>query len=140
MLLSDTALQETVMDTNVFTRMFPDAKLKIINALKTNNEIVAMTGDGVNDGPALKAAHIGIAMGKKGTEMAKEAASLILLEDDLSKMIDAVAMGRKIYTNLKKSYSIHYIYSYTYYSYRIYSISFYNGFIPIFFRQYILFF
>ena len=103
MLLSDTALQETVMHTNVFTRMFPDAKLKIINALKTNNEIVAMTGDGVNDGPALKAAHIGIAMGKKGTEMAKEAASLILLEDDLSKMIDAVAMGRKIYTNLKKA-------------------------------------
>ncbi len=103
MVLSDTALQETVMHTNVFTRMFPDAKLKIINALKTNNEIVAMTGDGVNDGPALKAAHIGIAMGKKGTEMAKEAASLILLEDDLSKMIDAVAMGRKIYTNLKKA-------------------------------------
>jgi Ca2+-transporting ATPase len=83
--------------------MFPDAKLKIINALKAKNEIVAMTGDGVNDGPALKAAHIGIAMGKKGTEIAKQAASLILLEDDLSKMVDAVAMGRKIYTNLKKA-------------------------------------
>ena len=91
------------MDTNVFTRMFPDAKLKIINALKANNEIVAMTGDGVNDGPALKAAHIGIAMGKKGTEIAKQAASLVLVEDDLSKMVDAVAMGRKIYTNLKKA-------------------------------------
>ena len=103
MKLPDAELQERVVDTNVFTRMFPDAKLKIINALKAKNEIVAMTGDGVNDGPALKAAHIGIAMGKKGTEIAKQAASLILLEDDLSKMVDAVAMGRKIYTNLKKA-------------------------------------
>jgi len=92
-----------VMETSIFTRMFPEAKLKIINALKSNHQIVAMTGDGVNDGPALKAAHIGIAMGKKGTEIAKQAASLILLEDDLSKMVDAVAMGRKIYTNLKKA-------------------------------------
>ncbi|MEN0054213.1 MAG: cation-translocating P-type ATPase [Mucilaginibacter sp.] len=83
--------------------MFPDAKLKIINALKSNHEIVAMTGDGVNDGPALKAAHIGIAMGKKGTEIAKQAASLILLNDDLSKMVDAVASGRRIYENLKKA-------------------------------------
>lgn len=103
MKLDDAALQACVMDTNVFTRMFPEAKLKIINALKANNQIVAMTGDGVNDGPALKAAHIGIAMGKKGTEIAKQAASLILLEDDLSKMVDAIAMGRKIYTNLKKA-------------------------------------
>jgi P-type Ca2+ transporter type 2C len=101
--LNDPALQEAVMTTQVFTRMFPEAKLKIINALKEKNQIVAMTGDGVNDGPALKAAHIGIAMGKKGTEIAKQAASLILLEDDLSKMVDAVAMGRKIYTNLKKA-------------------------------------
>ncbi len=103
MKLSDAELQRVVLDTNVFTRMFPDAKLKIINALKAQNEIVAMTGDGVNDGPALKAAHIGIAMGKKGTEIAKQAASLILQEDDLSKMVDAVAMGRKIYSNLKKA-------------------------------------
>lgn len=103
MKLNETDLQSCVMNTAIFTRMFPDAKLKIINALKANNQIVAMTGDGVNDGPALKAAHIGIAMGKKGTEIAKQAASLILLEDDLSKMVDAIAMGRKIYTNLKKA-------------------------------------
>ena len=101
--LSEKELQVKVMDTAIFTRMFPEAKLKIINALKSNNQIVAMTGDGVNDGPALKASHIGIAMGQKGTEIAKQAASLILLEDDLSKMVDAVAMGRKIYTNLKKA-------------------------------------
>ena len=103
MTLSDSQLQERVLDTNIFTRMFPDAKLKIINALKVKNEIVAMTGDGVNDGPALKATHIGIAMGKKGTEIAKQAASLVLVDDDLSKMVDAIAMGRKIYANLKKA-------------------------------------
>lgn len=103
MKLSDSELQSCVMHTSIFTRMFPEAKLKIIQALKSNKQIVAMTGDGVNDGPALKAAHIGIAMGKKGTEIAKQAASLILLEDDLASMVDAVAMGRKIYTNLKKA-------------------------------------
>ena len=103
MKLPEKELQKCVMETNIFSRMFPEAKLKIINALKLNNQIVAMTGDGVNDGPALKAAHIGIAMGKKGTEVAKQAASLILLEDDLSKMVDAIAMGRKIYANLKKA-------------------------------------
>lgn len=103
MRLSDEELKDCVMSTSIFSRMFPEAKLKIINALKANQQIVAMTGDGVNDGPALKAAHIGIAMGKKGTEIAKQAASLILLEDDLSKMVDAVAMGRKIYANLKKA-------------------------------------
>lgn len=103
MKLSDEELKAKVMQTNIFTRMFPDAKLRIINALKANNHVVAMIGDGVNDGPALKAAHIGVAMGKKGTEIAKQAASLILLEDDLSKMVDAVAMGRRIYTNLKKA-------------------------------------
>ena len=103
MKLSDAELKKKVSETNLFTRMFPDAKLRIINALKSNNEIVAMTGDGVNDGPALKAAHIGIAMGKKGTEIAKEAASLILIKDDLLNMVDAIAMGRKIYSNLKKA-------------------------------------
>jgi P-type Ca2+ transporter type 2C len=103
MLLSDADLKEKVKNTFVFTRMFPEAKLKIINVLKAQDEIVAMTGDGVNDGPALKAAHIGIAMGKKGTEIAKQAASLILLEDNLDKMVDAVAMGIRIYSNLKKA-------------------------------------
>ncbi len=103
MQLSEEELKSKVATTQIFTRMFPEAKLKIINALKANREIVAMTGDGVNDGPALKAAHIGIAMGKKGTEIAKQAASLILVKDDLSKMVDAVAMGRRIYTNLKKA-------------------------------------
>ncbi len=103
MTMTEAELQSCVMNTHVFARMFPEAKLKIINALKASHQVVAMTGDGVNDGPALKAAHIGIAMGKKGTEIAKQAASLILLEDDLSKMVDAVAMGRKIYNNLKKA-------------------------------------
>ena len=103
MAMDETTLKEKVMETTIFTRMFPEAKLKIIEALKANNQIVAMTGDGVNDGPALKSAHIGIAMGKKGTEIAKEAANLILIEDDLAKMIDAIAMGRKIYVNLKKA-------------------------------------
>jgi Ca2+-transporting ATPase len=101
--LKEDELRTRVISTSVFTRMFPEAKLKIINALKAEHQIVAMTGDGVNDGPALKAAHIGIAMGKKGTEIAKQAASLILLNDDLSNMVDAIAMGRKIYTNLKKA-------------------------------------
>jgi Ca2+-transporting ATPase len=103
MKLNQKELKKYVMDTNIFTRMFPEAKLKIIEALKSNHQIVAMTGDGVNDGPALKAAHIGVAMGKKGSEIAKQAASLILLDDDLSKMVVSVAMGRKIYSNLKKA-------------------------------------
>ena len=101
--LSATELQQKVREVHIFTRMFPEAKLKVIEALKSNGEIVAMTGDGINDGPALKAAHIGIAMGRKGTAIAKDSAALILLEDDLSRMVDAIAMGRKIYDNLKKA-------------------------------------
>jgi len=103
MKMNDATLKQKVMETAIFTRMFPEAKLKIIQALKDNNQIVAMTGDGVNDGPALKSAHIGIAMGKKGTEIAKQAANLILIDDDFAKMTDAIAMGRKIYVNLKKA-------------------------------------
>ncbi|MFN3754953.1 cation-translocating P-type ATPase [Flavobacterium sp.] len=103
MAMDEATLKGKVMETTIFTRMFPEAKLKIIQALKDNSQIVAMTGDGVNDGPALKSAHIGIAMGKKGTEIAKQAANLILIDDDFSKMTDAIAMGRKIYLNLKKA-------------------------------------
>jgi Ca2+-transporting ATPase len=101
--MDDNTLQQKVMETGIFARMFPEAKLKVVNALKAQGQIVAMTGDGVNDGPALKAAHIGIAMGKKGTEIAKQASSLILVDDDLARMVDAVAMGRKIYISLKNA-------------------------------------
>ena len=101
--LSETEMQETLEKVNIFTRMFPEAKLAAINALKNDQEIVAMTGDGVNDAPALKDAHIGIAMGNKGTEIAKQAAALVLADDDLSRMVDAVGIGRRIYTNIKKA-------------------------------------
>lgn len=96
-------LQEAVKTVNIFARMFPEAKLRVIDALKANGEIVAMTGDGVNDAPALKSAHIGIAMGKKGTEMARQAADLILTDDDLNKVAEAILQGRKIFSNLKKA-------------------------------------
>ena len=96
-------LKRTVQSINVFARMFPDAKLKVIEALKANGEIVVMTGDGVNDGPALKSASIGIAMGKRGTEIARQASDLILTDDNLEKMVIAIREGRKIFTNLKKA-------------------------------------
>ncbi|WP_229374723.1 cation-translocating P-type ATPase [Fibrella rubiginis] len=96
-------LQAQVAQTAVFARMFPDAKLRVVAALKQTGEIVAMTGDGVNDGPALKAAHIGVAMGRRGTEVAKQAASLVLVNDDLGSMVEAIAQGRRIYQNLKKA-------------------------------------
>jgi P-type Ca2+ transporter type 2C len=103
MQLNEMDRAKKIAETSIFTRMFPEAKLEIINTLKSQNQIVGMIGDGVNDGPALKAAHIGISMGKQGSEIAKQAASLILTHDDFGKMIDAVAMGRKIYNNLKKA-------------------------------------
>jgi len=101
--MNEQLLREKVSGVDIYARMFPDAKLKVIEALKANGEVVAMTGDGVNDGPALKAAHIGIAMGMRGSEIAKKAASLILMDDDLVHMVDAVALGRRIYENLKKA-------------------------------------
>lgn len=103
MQLSDAEFDQKVMQTNIFTRVFPEVKLKIVNSLKSQGEIVGMTGDGVNDAPALKASHIGIAMGKRGSDIAKEASSLILSDDDFAKMVEGVAMGRKIYFNLKKA-------------------------------------
>lgn len=101
--MSDETIAQKVRDVDVYARMFPEAKLKVVEAYKRNGEIVAMTGDGVNDGPALKAAHIGIAMGQRGTEIAKQAASLILTDDNLQHMVEAVALGRRIYENLKKA-------------------------------------
>lgn len=101
--LDEKGLRQKVKQVNIFARMFPEAKLKVIEALRDNGEIVAMTGDGVNDAPALKAAHIGIAMGIRGSEVAKSTASLILTDDDLGHMTEAVALGRKIYDNLKKA-------------------------------------
>ena len=96
-------LVRMVRNTTVFARAMPDTKLKIIEALKLAGEVVAMTGDGVNDGPALKAAHIGIAMGHRGSEVARQASSLVLLNNDLQGMVEAIATGRKIYSNLKKA-------------------------------------
>ncbi len=103
--MGDDELREAVGRVSVFARMFPDAKLKVIKALQARGEVVAMTGDGVNDGPALKAAHIGVSMGKKGTDIARQAASLVLTEDNLESMITALKLGRTIYTNLKKAIS-----------------------------------
>jgi Ca2+-transporting ATPase len=89
--------------TTLFTRMFPEAKLATVNALKANGEVVAMLGDGVNDAPALKAAHIGVAMGDRGTEIAKAAALMVITNDDLAKLITGIAAGRRIYANIKKA-------------------------------------
>jgi len=103
MTLKESELKQTVKTVNVFARMFPEAKLKVIEALKASGAIVAMTGDGINDGPALKSADVGIAMGKKGTAVAHLASDLILTDDNLDKIADAISEGRKIFSNLKKA-------------------------------------
>jgi Ca2+-transporting ATPase len=100
---TEAELIELSEKTTLFTRMFPEAKLAMVNAFKKDGEVVAMLGDGVNDAPALKAAHIGVAMGSKGTEIAKAAASLVITNDDLDKLIIGIAAGRRIYANIKKA-------------------------------------
>jgi len=101
--MDDDQLKETIEHCNVFARMFPDAKVKVVNALKQHGEIVAMTGDGVNDGPALKLADVGIAMGNKGTETARIASDLVLTDDNLERIATAIGEGRKIFSNLMKA-------------------------------------
>jgi Ca2+-transporting ATPase len=101
--MDDMELQERIKTVNIFARVVPEQKLRIVNALKANGEIVAMTGDGVNDAAALKSAHIGIAMGGRGTDVAREASSIVLLDDDFSSIVQAIRMGRRIFDNLKKA-------------------------------------
>lgn len=101
--LSDGMLAERMRTVSVFARIRPQQKLRIVEALKKDGEVVAMTGDGVNDSPAMKAAHIGIAMGGRGTDVAREAASLVLLEDDFASIVTTIRLGRRVYDNIRKA-------------------------------------
>jgi Ca2+-transporting ATPase len=101
--MTDGELREAIKKVNVFARITPEQKLRIVQALKANGEIVAMTGDGVNDAPALKAAHIGIAMGQRGTDVAREASSIVITDDDFVSIVNGIRMGRKIFDNIRKA-------------------------------------
>ncbi len=103
--LSDADLLERLRTARIFARIMPEQKLRLVELLKRSGEVVAMTGDGVNDAPALKAAQIGIAMGKRGTDVAREAAILVLLDDDFNSIVAAVRLGRRIYDNIRKATS-----------------------------------
>ncbi|DAC73021.1 MAG TPA: ATPase [Thermoplasmata archaeon] len=107
--MSQDELREKIKTVNIFARVVPEQKLAIVDALKANGEIVAMTGDGVNDAPALKSSHIGVAMGERGTDVARESSAIVLLNDDFSSIVHAVRLGRRIFDNLRKSIS--YIFS-----------------------------
>ena len=103
--MSDPDLATAVQDVSIFARIMPEQKLRIVNALKAGGAVVAMTGDGVNDAPSLKAADIGVAMGGRGTDVAREAASIVLLDDDFGSIVTTVRLGRRIYDNLRKAMS-----------------------------------